>query len=214
MHPITRNFDILTIFVSMQKEKGGAMKNRGLVVVAITFLVLLGCDSVETIDKPKGTVKFSILDEIEDAQKTIEYGQDPVIPGDIGTFSYTTPPDSIDFSSEVMDLDGIESIEMSIHIDFDNDTGTLDFTYTAYLAALDEDPFSTTPIISETVSLDGDNTVTSEILVESDQRLVDLCNGGLMQYAAQISGVVEDGSQDVTGRAKLTLFDLTVVYAL
>ena len=103
---------------------------------------------------------------------------------------------------------------MLITIAFHNETGTADLTYTAYLAGMDDDPYETDPIISETVGLNGREEATSEIVVEGDQRLLDLFEVGIMQYCAQVIFEISAESEDVSGEAEVVRCDVPVVTTL
>jgi len=167
------------------------MKRLGILMMTMILPVVWGCgsnilDNTTTTGDTKVTLSFDLLDYLDASQRSIRYGDDPVIPGDLGSFELQTPSQSIDLTSEVSDAASIESVEMHITLAFHNETGTADLTYRAYLAAIGEDPLQTAPIIDDTVNLNGAEDTTSEVDVVSDDRLIALFNEGVMQYMAEI----------------------------
>ncbi len=195
------------------------MIRHRILIFATLPLLILGCsddifDNTSTIGDTTLTIGVDLLEYLDDSQKLIEYGKDPLIPADMRTFELQTPIQIIDLSGEVEDLNSIESLEMMISMVFHNETGTADLRYNAYLSGMDEDPYDTTPIISETVSLDGAVDTTSDIVVEGDQRLLDLFEVGIMQYCAQVLFEISAGSDNVSGVAEVVQFDVMIVTTL
>jgi len=195
------------------------MKHHRILILAFVPMLLLGCsddifDSTHTVGDTTLTIAVDLLKYLDESQKSIEYGQNPQIPGDLGTFELQTPKQSIDLTGEFEDVNSIESVEMEISVAFHNETGTADLTYNAYLAGMDEDPYTTTPIISESVSLNGAEDSVSDIVIDGDQRLLDLFETGIMQYCAQVLFEISAGSDNVSGVAEVVRFDVTVVTTL
>ncbi len=206
----TYSFDEKTI-------AGGVMKKLALFFLAIPFLFGCSEDFLENATTNRSgtvTLHIDLLDYLDPSQSSIEYGQNPVISPETGSFELQTPVQSLDISGDVEHISEIELVEMDIELSFHNESGTADVSYDAYLASIDEDPLDTPPIISETVSLDGNETVSSQIVVESDERLLALFNSGLMQYTAVIVFDVAEGSDAVSGLVEVTKFDVTVVATL
>jgi len=193
------------VIAEIKRKAGGAVKIKSFMLFLILSLVMSGCDSETT-----GTIKIDLLNYLDDAQKTMSYD----FPAVSGSGAQTSDPDSIDFSGDVVDVNEIQSVEMIIHIEFQNDSGTVDLNYAAYLASLDEEALSTTAIVSEDMSLDGDMLETTEITVTGDARLIELFNTGIMQYQTQLSYVVPDGSGNIKGVAEVVRFDVTIVTTL
>jgi hypothetical protein len=195
------------------------MKRFGMLMTTILIPVLFGCSddifsNARTTGDTKLTLTFDLLDYLDATQRSIRYGEDPLIPGNAGSFELQTPSQSIDLTSEVEDAASIESVEMHIALAFRNETGTAGLTYRAYLAGIGEDPLQTEPIIAETVNLNGAQETTSEIDVISDDRLIALFNEGLMQYMAQVLFEISEGSDNVSGVAEVVRFEVTIVTTL
>ncbi len=195
------------------------MKRSCLIPFVSVSLFLFGCsddilNNTDTIGNTTVTLEFDLLEYLNPSQKIIQYGKENVIPGNLGSYEIQSPTQSIDFRSEMGDVNSIESVRMLITIDFHNDTGKVDLTYNAYLAAMNEDPLGTPPIISETVSLNGIDDVSSEIEVVGDERLLELFNEGVMQYLAQVLFEISEGSDDISGEAEVVQFDITIVTTL
>ena len=191
------------------------MKRSCLMLFVFISLVLSGCSddvfhSTNTVGDTTMTLRFDLLKSLDSSQKLRQYEQDPVLPGDLGSYEIQSPTQSIDIRSELEDVNSVESVDMLITIAFHNETGTADLTYNAYLAGMNEDPLDTPPIISETVSLNGNEEATSEIEVVSDERLLGLFNEGLMQYLAQVLFEISEGSDNVSGEAEVVRFDVTI----
>jgi hypothetical protein len=215
-HTTTLSFDPVERYM----EHGGTLKHchSHILVFAFVPLLLLGCSDgildTTTVGNTTLTIEVDLLAYLDDSQKTIEYGQDPQVLGDLGIFELRTPTQSIDISGEFEDVHSIESVEMLVTVVFHNETGTADLTYNTYLSAMDEDPYDTTPVISEAISLDGTQDVTSDIGIEGDQRLIDLFEVGIMQYCAQFLFEITEGSKNLSGVAEVVRFDMTVVTTL
>jgi hypothetical protein len=195
------------------------MKKSCLILLVSVSFFLFGCgedilNNTNTIGHTTVTLEFDLLEYLDPSQKIIQYGKENIIPGELGSYEVQSPTQSIDFRSEMGDVNSVESVEMTITINFHNDTGIVDLTYNAYLAAMNEDPLGTPPIISETVSLNGDDDVSSEIEVVSDERLLELFNEGVMQYLAQILFEISVGSDNISGEAEVVQFDITIVTTL
>jgi hypothetical protein len=195
------------------------MNRSAVILLSVIALFATGCsenvlDNATTTGNTTVTLHFNLLDYLDPEQVSIQYGQDPVIPGDAGTFEIQTPTQNIDLSSDLDGVSSVDSVAMDISIAFHNETGNADLRYIAYLAALDEDPLQTPPIIDETTTLNGSQESTSDIEVISDARLLDLFNSGVMQYLARIAFTIADGSDNISGEAEVVRFDVTVVATL
>ena len=181
------------------------MKIKRLMLFLIVSLALSGCDSQTT-----GTIKIDLLQYLDASQTTLPYD----VPGVPGSQALTSDPDSIDFSGDMVDVNEIQSVEIVTYIEFQNDSGTVDLNYAAYLAALDEDPLGTPPIVSEAMSLNGAMVDTTKLTITGDSRILDLFNAGVMQYQTKLSFDVPEGSGNIKGVAEVVRFDVTIVTTL
>jgi hypothetical protein len=196
------------------------MKKLCLLLLTIPFLI--GCsddflNNATTTGNTMMTIHIDLLNYLDSSQSSIDYGQGPVVTSETGSLILQTPTQSIDVSGDMENISSIELVEMDIDLNFHNETGNMVMHYNAYLARTDEDhedPLDTPPIISETVSLNGPETVTSQITVESDDRLLALFNSGVMQYTAVIVFDIAEGSDNISGVAVVDKFDITVVATL
>jgi hypothetical protein len=199
---------------------GGDMKQCSLVILPLVVLLVSGCsedllENTATVGDTTMSLHFDLLKELDPTQRSMEYGYDPVIPDTLGLTSLPSPVEVIDVRDEMVDVNSIESVEMYITIEFQNETGTAELTYNAYLAGMEVvDPFQTSPIISETVHLNGAEDATSEIEVIGDERLLELFNEGIMQYCAEVMFDIVEGLGNVSGVAEVVRFDVTVVTTL
>jgi hypothetical protein len=193
------------------------MKKLCLLLLTIPFLI--GCsddflNNATTTGSTTMTIHLDLLEYFESSEDSIDYDQNMVISTETGNLELETPTQSIDVSGDMENISSIELVEMDIVLNFHNETGNVVLSYNAYLARTDEDPLDTPPIISETVSLNGPETVTSQITVESDERLLALFNSGVMQYMAVIAFDIAEGSDDISGVVVVDKFDIMVVATL
>jgi hypothetical protein len=207
----------------MEEKDSGGRKLMARMYVSVCFLALaltvLSCksnllDSGETIGDTVVEIQFDLLGYLDESQQSLEYGDDPRIPGGGGTTEITTPANTVDIAGEIGNVKSIERVNLFLDYRLDNDTGWADVEYVVYLSEIGQDPFSVPGIASDRVELRPGASSLCGLSIAADERVRALFEKQQFQYAAKLIIETKDDSGDIRGEATIESFIADVVFTL
>ena len=159
-------------------------------ILLLLSLPLGGCS--------KGTLSLNvdILSFFEENDRTITYGEDPVIPGYGPEVSVKSPIQAVPIAEELSLNGTIERLFFRVGIDIENLTGEAEAEFRLYACEAGLDPFLSPAFLVQDVAIAPDTSYTLDILVEGDDRLMQLFNKDEIYFAVELflhPGQVEDG---------------------
>ncbi len=157
------------------------------------MLTLLQCS--------KGTVSVNvdILSFFEDDDKLIVYGEDPVIPGFGPEVSVKSPIQAVPIAEELSSNGTIEKLFFRVGIDIANVTGEAEAEFHIFACEAGLDPFLSPPILEQEITIAPDTSYTLDILVEGDDRLLQLFNKEEIYFAAELYLYPGQLEEDIRG---------------
>jgi len=165
------------------------------IVVPLLVLLLLACGATTV------TIRVDVRSFMSEADLSLEYDT----PGDIPEVEISDI-EIIPLPEEVNSLTDLVALEVSAAIDFDNHTGSTQVIYNIYFGAaeLSRDELLDTPylVVSDTVALDSASYVRDDIVIEGDERLLNLFSGDEFAMGSKVQ-INPAGGPDVTGQADI-----------
>ena len=149
------------------------------------------------------TIRIDIGSFLSADESSIDYGTDPVIPGNGPTVEIRTPVEIIPTPEEINQVTQIEAVEIRALAEFRNDTGTATVSYRIFFDHTEDHIFDTTPVVDERVDLGPGSTSQTEILIEGDYRLMDLFEGDEIAFASEIEVIPGEDEENIAGRVEL-----------
>ena len=169
----------------------------------MVFLLLVSCGTTRV------TVNIDALSFTSEDDRTVTYGEDPVIPPVGPAVTVRTAVFVIPIAGELENVTEIDKVEVALDLLMTNRTGSADTALRVYIAGEEEEPFQTPPFLSGDLSLVPDTTYTAHFLGEGDERILNLFSGNEVRIAAEMEFDVY-GDEDLAGVAEISRFDIVV----
>jgi hypothetical protein len=179
------------------------MSDRKSMLFFAAILLLVGC-STATV-----TMNIDALSFISAEDRVITYGDDPVIPPFGPSVTVRTPLYRVPIAGELENITDIEAIQVALDMLMENETGSAHAEFRVFIAGKDEDPFKTEPFMSGALELSPGSSETAHFVGTGDNRVIGLFSGNEITFAAEIM-FDASGTTNLTGRATMTRFDITV----
>ncbi len=177
---------------------GSRVKGRRRLAV-ILAAVLVACGTTVV------TIRVDVRSFLSEDELSISYGDPPlIIPGNSPAVSIQTPVEIIPLPDEINTITDISAIEILAAIDFNNRTGSAAITYRVYFNDTEENIFNTDPILEQQVYLVSDSTSHEEILIEGDQRVLNLFLNKEIAMASEIEIEPGGGTENISGSVDVT----------
>jgi len=162
------------------------------------LLILLSCGPTMV------TMRVDIFSFLSGDESMLDYGTDPTIPGNGPEITIRSPVEVIPMPEEVNGITDISALEIAAVVAFRNETGQATVIYRAYFHSSDQGIFETPPVIDESQVLETGTDLVREIVIEGDDRLLNLFEGEEISVAFETEILPGGGSEDIKGSVELS----------
>lgn len=182
---------------------GKKMQGLGPLFLCAVLVLVSHCGTTTV------TVNIDAMSFIPEEDRSLEYGENPVIPPFGPPVTVRSPVYSVPIAGGIENITDIEEVRVLLDFLVENSTGMADAEVRVYIAGEDEDPFGTVPLMETELTLSPDTSYTAMLHAEGDERVIDLFSGNEISLAA---GIYFDasGNENLTGMISMTRLDIIV----
>lgn len=162
----------------------------------LLVMVLLACGTTIV------TIRVDIKSFLSDEELLIDYGTNPIIPGNIPEVKIRTPAEIIPLPEEINTITAIAAIEIRSVVRFRNETGDLTLTYKVFFDSSEINIFDTAPVIDQSIVLSPQSDIRQEIVIDGDQRILNLFEGEEIAVASEIDIAPGGGAENIMGEVE------------
>ncbi len=173
-------------------------------VLAGAVALLLGCSSGTL------TVNVDLLSFLDEDESRLDYGEEPIIPGYSPDVTVRTPIQVIPIAEEINDTGDMDRIYIHAGIGIDNRTGEATGDFRLFICGGDLDPFLSDAVLEETIVLVPDTSYTLDIVIEGDERLLQLFDREEIAVASELH-LYPGGTLEENIVGSLVIEELTAV---
>lgn len=156
------------------------------------------------------TVNVDLLSFLDEEDSRLDYGEDPVIPGYSPDVKVRTPIQVIPIAEEINDSGDMDRIFIHAAIGIDNQTGEAEGNFKLFICGSGLDPFMSDPVLEENIVLVPDTSYTLDIVIEGDERLLQLFDREEIAIASELH-LLPGGTLEENIVGSLEIEELTAV---